>query len=256
MYFDEKFSVTSPEPRMLPFFHSCDACIGKKILIEKKLMPSPCRVFRKEKLLYFFYGRPAYKSNNPQSSGLRSLLPMSFIFNVDVVDKIKRIAPFDTGAFKKGLYRQFMNRAMKMDDFFLTPDRAVLSKGITYFFSSNEHYFQGEPREKIDFEKDEFEIESYYALIRGVQQDTADDRKASFEVQTDKEIELTPGVLDAVIMPHTLKGTRMERMARDDLKAEVITYRSMNNIPSNQYYGLMLYVTRDYLIDRHAMSDD
>lgn len=118
-YFDEKLNVHNITKEMLPFFHSCDAFFFRSIIIGKKLTPTKCTVFENEDLLYLFYGRPAYKASNLLSSRLSSMLPVSFILKSDCVDDIKRIAPFDTGAFHKGLYKDYIHPSMHMQNFFL-----------------------------------------------------------------------------------------------------------------------------------------
>src|SRR5260221_12961876 len=91
IYLDEKLLSKKSIPNLLPFFHSCDAVSFRSILLAKKILPTKCAVFKNEKLLYLFYGRPAYKSGILKRSGLRSLLPSSFIIKCDDVKPIKRI---------------------------------------------------------------------------------------------------------------------------------------------------------------------
>lgn len=249
-FFDDKFNFSVKSQGLLPFFHSCDAFFLLSILDQKKLAPAKCTIFKNEKLLYLFYGRPAYKSPNNACSSLHSLLPVSFILKSDAVKGIKRIAPFDTGAFKFGLYNDFIHPAMKMDTFFLTPDKKSISKTVSYFFDTNEQYFVNKPKKQVEFDVMHFEIESYYQLIKGVGQGKVDDRKASIEIQLQNGIPLNSKTVEAVILPENFLSSNIIRQkVMDELKAEVITYESYG-VPSNHYYSEVLSLTKSYLTQK------
>src|SRR5215218_641104 len=120
-----KFVADAEEalPR-LPLFHNCDGLSFRDILSVDQLKPSKCSVFN-EDLLYFFYGRPAYravKDGNAVSSN--SLYPICIVVRPDAPLSPVRIAPFDTGAFAKGMYSGFMNPRMNRADFFAEPSTA------------------------------------------------------------------------------------------------------------------------------------
>jgi len=249
-YFDERFNIPDISTDLLPFFHSCDAFFFRKILTEKKLKPSECTIFKNEELLYLFYGKPAYRSSNNASSGLHSLLPISFILRTDSIDKIKRIAPFDTGAFNLGLFKEYLHPGMELKNFFLTPRKESIAKTVDYFFANNEHYYLGRPKQDIKFDALDFEVESYYNLIKGVGQSKVDDRKASIEIQSESEIELTKDSVEAIIMPDNfITSEFIQDIVFDQLQAEVITYESYG-IPSDNYYSEILSLTKEYLIKK------
>ncbi|HEY4194125.1 MAG TPA: hypothetical protein VGM63_01210 [Mucilaginibacter sp.] len=253
-FFDEKFDSVDATQDFLPVFHSCDAFFFRTILTEKRLTPLNCTVFKDEKLLYLFYGRPAYKSSNNASSGLHSLLPVSFIIKTSAIGKIKRMAPFDTGAFNIGLYKEYLHPEMKLNDFFLTPNMQAISKTVSYFFATNEQYFANKPKEKIKYDVINFEIESYYNLIKGMGQGRADDRKASIEIQLASGIELTSNSVEAVIIPENfMSSTIVQDVIKDDFRAEIITYESYG-IPSDNYYSQVLFLTKEYLSKKHNLN--
>jgi hypothetical protein len=246
-FFDEKFNLTVKAQGLLPFFHSCDAFYLTSILEKKKLAPAQCTVFKNEKLLYLFYGRPAYKSSNKKAGGLHSLLPVSFILNAEAINGIKRIAPFDTGAFAYGLFEKYIHPGMKLDTFFLTPNKGSISKTVAYFFDTNEQYYASKPRDQVEFDALHFEIESYYALLKGVGQGKVDDRKASIEIQLQSGIQLNSKTVEAVILPENFLSSKIiQQKVMDELKAEVITYESFG-VPSNHYYTEVLSLTKSFL---------
>jgi hypothetical protein len=258
-FFDEKFNFSVKAQGFLPFFHSCDAFYLTSILEEGKLAPAQCTIFKNEKLLYLFYGRPAYKSSIKKAAGLHSLLPVSFILNADAINDIKRIAPFDTGAFTYGFFKKYMHPGMKLDSFFLTPDKTSISKTVSYFFDTNEQYYASRPRNQVEFDALHFEIESYYALLKGVGQGKVDDRKASIEVQLQSGILLNSNTVEAIILPENfLSSEIIQQKVINELKAEVITYESFG-VPSNHYYTEVLALTKSYLTKKkylHARTSN
>src|SRR5689334_7650680 len=84
----------------LPLVHSSAAYTIRRILQNKEIVArQECKVFRGEKLNYFFVGRPAYKKEY-EVEGDYWELPACVILDYSSVP-IKRIYPFDTGAFDR-----------------------------------------------------------------------------------------------------------------------------------------------------------
>lgn len=246
-HFDSRLDVDELVEYSLPLFHSCDGFTFRKILESKKLLPSKCVVFKNEKLLYLFYGRPAYKNSDPLSHKLGHLLPTAFILKNSIGIGGKRIAPFDTGAFKRGLFEKYMHPKMQIEDFLLSPGVDGIRKTISYFFGSNEKYYIGEPKSELNCDSMDFEIRAYHSLINGVVPEEADDRKASIEIQLDHEICLSKDTVQAVICPKEFERSNIfKRVVKDELNAEVITYLSYS-LPSNSYHALVLNLVQEYL---------
>lgn len=255
-YFAEELLRAAPSQDLLPFFHSCDGFYFRAILENRKLATSKCSVFNDEELLYLFYGRPAYKSANQKSTSLPFFFPVAFILNSESIGDIKRIAPFDTGAFKKGLYSAYLHENMSIDKFLLRPEKATISKAINYFFESNEDYFLGKPKNEIKYDAFDFEVAAYHNLIKNASQTNEDDRKASFEIQLEHEILLTEESLEAVIMPVDFKNAELvQEIIVKELKAKVIFYDSFG-IASGNYYANVLSLTKSYLIQKCCLNDN
>jgi hypothetical protein len=197
-----------------------------------------------------FYGRPAYKSGILKSNGLNSLLPVSFIIKSDAINLIKRIAPFDTGAFNGDLFRRHLHPKMKVNQFFLTPEKKAIAKTIGYFFQDNSQYFSGKPKPDIELDKMDFELESYYLIIEDKTISKADDRKSTIEVQLTKEIELSDSTIEAIILPECLLSCPIiEDIIRNEIRAELIPYESYC-IPTLGYYSEILRSTKQYLQEK------
>ncbi len=246
-FFDDKLQGSAPISPLLPFFHSCDAFNLRSILEKKELLVTRCKVFKDEELLYLFYGKPAYKSHHTESTKLNAFLPVCFILDIDHIFDIKRIIPFDSGAFKKGLYDNFMHPGMTLELFYMRPEKRSIGKTINYFYESNKNYFMYQPKEQVPHDPLDFEIESYLSLIKGEAQSKADDRKACIEIQLGANINLNSGVLKAVILPKSfMLSPLVTEVLSNTLKAELITYESYG-VGSNLYYAKILDLTRDYL---------
>lgn len=254
-FLDEKFNACVSEILTIPAFHSCDSFFLRKILNERKLSTSEDDVFENEKLLYLFYGRPAYKSANQQSSKLKAFLPISFIVKSESIDRIKRVISFDSGAFKNGLYNNYLHPQMSLDNFILTPTIDAVKKAICYLFGTNENYFKGIPKEKPPFDPLDFEIECLYNLISGNEQQIVDDRKSTFEIQLDNQLFLTNSSLEAVILPDFfLSSELVTRVLVNELKVEILSYESYG-IPSPDNYSHLLYLTKKYLYSKKYLND-
>lgn len=247
---DERMNVATVMEQLLPFFHSCDAFFLRPILEEKRLSPTDCHVFN-EKILYLFYGRPAYKCIGRPSCGLDSFLPISFILKSEPIQNIIRIAPFDTGAYKKDLYKEFLHPKMEMSSFFLSPTKESISKTVAYFFETNHQYFAGKPKHEVTFDPLDFEIQSYHELIKGVFASKADDRKATIEVQLTDAIHLSEDTIEAIILPENfLSSDLLQEVLVENCKVEVLTYESFG-LASDQYYSETLRLTKQYLIKKN-----
>jgi len=244
--FDDRFTVSDVVPYSLPFFHSCDGFTFREILESGKLCASPCRIFKKENLLYLFYGRPAYKSSDDLSHIQGSLLPMIFILKNSICITEKRIAPFDTGAFKRGLFKEYMHPKMKVDSFLMTLGQRGIQKTITYFFGSNENYYYGIPEALLDYDPMNFEIKSYHDLIKSTIPKKADDRKASIEIQIGHDIQLSKDTVEAVVCPKEFtKSELFKRVVKEQWEADEITYVS-HMVPSKSYHPLVLHLLQEY----------
>jgi hypothetical protein len=251
-FFDEKFDLDTSALDFLPIFHSCDAFFLRSILVERKLIPSVCTIFKNEQILYFFYGRPSYKNSSNLSSGLHALLPISIILKADAITDIIRIAPFDTGAFTIGLYKEYLHPEMTLDSFFITPTKQSISKTVAYFFSSNEQYFASKPKNELKYDAMDFEIQSYHNLLKGIEQSPTDDRKASIEIQIKTDIELTNDTIEAIIIPEHFLASKFIQDAAKSLNARFLTYESYG-LPSKLYYSQILALTKKYLKDKHYL---
>lgn len=199
-----------PQP-YLPLMHITKADTFAKYLSKnEKLEPRACPVFG-EPLLYFFYGRPAYKIDNENKIITDEyLFPVCFIIDSSIVNNVKRIYPFDTGAFFKELYNEHFNplddkfdnskKRQECDSYCLGNSMETPAKFVSAFFGSNERYIVGAYKKDLEFDYFTTTIHKYYSLLCETGKPNADDRKYSIEIQLEEEIQL-PNNLIAVILP-------------------------------------------------------
>src|SRR5258706_981135 len=98
--FLERNQISRSNP--LPLVHTTESYYLKKILKTGYIEARPCNVFTGEKLAYFFVGRAAYKRELSQEAEYWEL--PSCIVRSFTTHGVKRIFPFDSGAFKAKRY--------------------------------------------------------------------------------------------------------------------------------------------------------
>ena len=133
----------------MPLVHTTESYYLKKIISSGKIEAHPCDVFSQERLAYFFVGRAAYKRELLQE-GEYWELPTCIVFDF-FIDNVKRIFPFDSGAFKSKRYPPFINM-MDMLDFETSSDLEAPQKLIGTFFGTARNYYRLTARSQEQFE--------------------------------------------------------------------------------------------------------
>jgi hypothetical protein len=84
--------------RSLPLVHSTNAYCFADVVSDDFIRPEFCDHFQ-QNIVYLFYGRPAYRSENAEFTDLSFSWPIVFVFDPEKIKDIKAVFPFDTGAF-------------------------------------------------------------------------------------------------------------------------------------------------------------
>ena len=142
-------SLNRPEelPSDLPLSHLIDARDLGRILAAGQFGTWPCKFFQEE-LLYVFYGGVVYRRSTVPTNNA-SILPIVFLFRPDILERLERLYPFDTGAAHKKLY------GSPWDDL-LAPfqerfrvkarnDPEAAARMVYYIFRTNEDYIYNPP---------------------------------------------------------------------------------------------------------------
>lgn len=136
-------------PHSLPVGHLTEARHLDFIASAKQLTPRPCGVFKREDLLYVFYGGLFYrKSAMPTSNA--AFLPVGFVFQPAILELVDRYYPFDTGAAQTKKYGNDWH--MKLSPFKKTfrvsggGDYRTPAKLVYSLFGSNYAYLYKDPK--------------------------------------------------------------------------------------------------------------
>ncbi|WP_320200768.1 hypothetical protein RMR16_023395 (plasmid) [Agrobacterium sp. rho-13.3] len=238
---DILFGNRSSRAGTLPLVHTAPAYFVQKMLESKEIKPRECDVFLKEKLAYFFVGRPAYKSVGHDVSHweMPSCVIVDFQTNAS-----RRMFPFDSGAFARGLVPKYATM-IDRDDYALAPDADVVERYIGTFFGSSRAYFMGEAIDRKEFLKNhgilptEASLHALISLLNGERIGKAlDERRSSIEIQFDKAIHLDAGAIRAVILPEIYLQDKNFVKGIELLGAQVITYPMIPLNTDHFYYAI------------------
>lgn len=238
-------SEAAGENTELPLIHITDSYSFITILSPKRLEPQHCDVFE-EPLTYLFYGRPAYRTKHQGDNFLSANLPVAMVFHPGILSStIKRVFPFDSGAFKLNLYSNFFHRRSGMSDFELEGDIENAKKIVGYFYRSNEEYFHGGSRKNVDIPPFQFEAEGIFELARisaGARSDGTfkpDLRSSSIEIQTSEPIDISDSLL-CLIIPQIFLDEKNTKQFIDEINPKYIeTYTGIHNISNESITGIL-----------------
>lgn len=235
----------------LPLMHTTDGFSFKKILKSSALSPVRCPLFR-ERLLYLFYGCPAYRPN-PHSlpTSVPGYLPVCLIFAPKCAS-IKRIYPFDSGAFSKGLYRRHLPSRVARARFELERSPDTPGRFVHAFYGTNENYYDGTPVITRSFSALKNEVRCYRKLICDKRPSRADLRRGIAEVQTSDALPLACGTMLAVALPLVLLDDRLVRQRLKALDVRKLIYRAYCLEPM-LFVTSILDLVRTFLKERNYL---
>ncbi len=212
----------------MPFVHTTESSKLPDILNAKALMALKCNVFHGEKLCYLFVGRPAYKY---AMSGEASywMLPTVFIIRFQSAPPLKRIYPFDSGAFTAGLLPEYITTFTR-DDFEFGPDPAKISTLISVFFGDEKRYWKRQSSAEQDF-KDKYSLGPLHMQVEALNRlygersaSEFDDRAAAIEVQLGIDIPLKPADILGIVVPQEFLRDASVKDALNAITENVETY--------------------------------
>jgi hypothetical protein len=229
-------------PKSPPWIHSTSSSRLIPILKEEKLLAVKCNVFKGEKLCYLFVGRAAYKNKdalNPEPWQL----PSVFVMRFNTPPPLKRIHPFDTGAFDRGRMPDYLT-TFNLDDFNVGTDHDQIGRLISLYFETPRRYVNRDANDQKKL-KDEHLLTMSHARVLAVAKlykegstKNYDDRAAAIELQVAEDIPLKKENLLGVMVPEEYLRTPGVRESLKALTQVVETYRLLP-LSISQHYGLI-----------------
>lgn len=215
-------------PVPLPLLHTTTVGRFEKILDQGFLDVTPCNIFKKN-LLYFFYGGPFYRPNIPEDELENedpTWLPVSIMLWPTLAADAYCFFPYDTGAANKNIYNGGWGERLSRYDYFRldrAPNTVVPAKYVKYAFGGNENYMFGKILENSsDLPKPLQEILNFYRDRPTRTGKEADKRRCMVECLFDKRLDLAdnmiwvsyPQIKDAMFFPKLkrIAGTKMPRI--------------------------------------------
>lgn len=194
-----------PDLLNLPWVHSTASQNLFDILNSQRILATPCTVFKGEELCYLFVGRPAYKTPSvPNPSPWQ--LPIAFVVRFNKPPPLKRVHPFDSGAFfHKRLPSYITNFPLERFDIAANP--ALMGRLVSLMFKTPARYMSREPIGDYEFKADNNfdmrhqEILALAKLYRDNSSAEFDDRAAAIEIAIEEDIELSRDNILGVVMP-------------------------------------------------------
>jgi hypothetical protein len=235
-------------PVELPLVHTTDCFRLGSIQESHALQPRSCGIFN-EPLLYFFYGRPAYRDSSC-TNPVREIgfYPICFVIRPGTLSrKLKRLYPFDTGASQKGLYEPAITPSKALVTYEVLATLESARRIVGGFFEIAENYLSNKPRFGLLFGPDEADANSYYQLISGGGHPDCDDRCSAIEVQIGESLDLSGGVLMAVVLPTCFLDDAALRSTLVKIwRAQPLTYDADLGMRPLEFHGIVRHLVRGF----------
>jgi hypothetical protein len=219
----------------LPLVHTTRCEILELILKTHKLQADECEVFH-EHLLYFFYGRPAYRHRDYyQPGGGVELCPVCFVFRPHTIGALaRRIFVCDSGGVHHHKFTPHLDQP-DLPDLQLNADIVSARKLVPLVFGSNPNYFQGVAVNPAPVEFDDGTVaRRYHDLLRDKSRLGADDRRSAIEFQLASPLQLEQRLLYVVLPWEMLNREDVRRTLRETWQCDPIGYDAVAGTAPNE----------------------
>jgi hypothetical protein len=234
-------------PAELPMVHTTEYFRLASIQTSNTLQANTCMIF-KEPLLYFFYGRPAYRDAS-QTTPTRDVgfYPICFVFRPDTIGKkAKRLYPFDTGASQSGLYEPAIKRTQAIADYPVPAVAESARKIVRCFFDTDEQYLSNKPKPGLSFSPAEDTVKSYYDLINGGGDPNCDDRYSAVEIQIAASLDIRLDIMAIVLPTCFLEDATLASTILKAWGAEPLTYDADVGMRPIEFHGVIRQKIREF----------
>ncbi|MBZ9996580.1 hypothetical protein [Mesorhizobium sp. BH1-1-4] len=232
----------------LPLVHSSESKNLITIIREGKISVTRCDTFTDENLAYFFHGRPSYRKTYDKPKDWQ--LPFVLLLKNACVVNMRRIFPFDSGAFFSGRFPNYLSD-FKPEGYELAPQgNAAIDLLIDIFFGNDSDYLHGKAKPVAEVKQRRrlgiahSEIEALCTMYNR-DQVTADDRSLAIEVQSASDVSLSDHLI-GIVMP---------RPYFDD-KALKKRLRTINKGLHIRHYDIYALSTESYMATIYGLVKD
>lgn len=187
----------------LPLVHTSEARNLFSILGEGKISVTQCDKFTNEKLAYFFHGRPSYRRFLDRPKDWQ--LPFVLVLRSTCLMNMRRLFPFDSGAFLSGRFPQYLTD-FSHEGYELSSQReTAIDLVVEMFFGSDADYLHAKAK-SVEEVKHRGKLGIRHSQVEALccmynrEQLTADDRAFAIEIQSDQDVEITDNLI-GIVMP-------------------------------------------------------
>lgn len=241
----------------MPLIHSTDFESFISILNSKEISSTFCKVL-KEKILYTFYGRPAYKVS-PKVSNTNDItfLPICFIFKSDCLEQVSNFFPFDTGAFENDIFVDYICRSkVPLEKFKFSNTANHPNQIIEKFFGNSKDYFYGNPKvcpslnDEVAKNISNIALQAYVRLLSHSGATLFDDRSYTIECHLNNNLKLSD-MLEAIIMPGSLMNdSSIANQIEEFDDIELLTYSTFRGDKPSDYNAVIRSLIEEYFREK------
>lgn len=219
----------------LPLVHTTRCEILDLVLGTNELSEPECEIFH-EHVVYFFYGRPAYRrTGGDKPGGGVELCPVCFVFKPHTISShARRIFACDTGGVHYGAFRPHLERP-DVPQLELEPRIESARRLVPLVFGSNGDYFRGQAAPILPAG---FPLggvgERYHRLLREKGTIVGDDRRSAIEVQIPSPVPLGHDLLYVVLPFERLNRPEVRRAIFENWKCTPIGYDVVEGTAVNE----------------------
>lgn len=246
-------------PALLPLTHATLAKEFEAILKKGELVPTQCKYFKRD-LLYFFYGRAAFralpKKFDSTAHAKPAFYPACIMLDRNHLPDAVGQLPFDSGAFMSNRLNSELPEE-DIDIYALHNETLCLPRCVMAFFEDNEAYHSGRPRQRLVDSNTCGEVYNYYDMLKTRDSNSMDDRSKTFEVRFNEKIPLTRDSVLSLVMPKEWmnRSHLWESIEKLDLKDKLSFYEASLSTPAELMAALRQKVAEN-LVKMDLLPND
>ena len=245
----EQVAIVDESPlHLLPSMHITDTKAFMEIIKQNQIIPSYDRAFN-NKLTYFTYGKSFIPSKEHMFSRSNSNLPCCLIVDTSNLAPYFRVYPFDSGAYFKGYFNDYLEGNAPIDQFSIDNNSESILWYIKNYYLNNKNYLENKCVNDSNLT-----VKHNHQLLKLLNsQKYFDIESGAIEISTTHVHDLK-NILKAVVVPDFLTDTILEMHPNID----VLSYNSSGLISPQMYIRILYERVYDYITAKDGLhkSDD